>query len=801
MKQPNTPLNQTDKHISPLFEKSLITLEFPKVLEKLAHCAVTEEGKQRARALRPHLYQDEVAQAQEETATAVQYILSKGSPSFSGVKPVSANLSRADRGGSLNTRELLEIGSVLRATTRAKDYGESEEKSPISHLFFSLTPNRFLEEEIFTCILGENEISDSASSELASLRRHIRGTEAKVRDILQKLLASSQAQYLQESIITMRGGRYVVPVKSEHKNAIAGLVHDISGSGSSFFVEPMGVVNANNELRELQAKEQKEIERILADLSAKCANDKMNIEENYRLLIFLDVIFAKGQLALHMGGMCPKLSTQKLELLQARHPLLDTKSAVVNDIYLGEHYDTLMITGPNTGGKTVTLKTVGLLTVMTQCGLHIPVSDQSTVRIYQRVLADIGDEQSIAQSLSTFSSHMTNIVKILEEASSDTLILLDELGAGTDPTEGAALATAIISWAREMGANIVATTHYAELKLFAMTTQGVENASCEFDVETLAPTYRLLLGVPGKSNAFAISRRLGLSETVIDDAISRLQGDTLRFEDVLTQLEEKRVEMEQSRIEYEELKRKAQAHEDNARGYKERLERQLDSAKEKARKEAQSIIDEARDASDLVFAELKDMKKKQKKESDWQKVNEGRTGVRRVLNEAEKKASQGNQVETLPHTRDAKVGDVVELLSVGTKATVVEINKKGELRLEAGILKITAKQKEVRVLEGEAPKKVSIPKASKRSLNLKAAANEVDLRGMESLEAIAVVEQFLDGAVMGKLQTVCIIHGKGTGALRTRVRAYLKTSRYAKSFRSGLYGEGEDGVTVVELRV
>lgn len=797
--QPHERKQHKKEKENPLFEKSLQTLEFHKVLEKLAFCAVTPAGKEKTLSLRPHIHLDDVAQAQEETAAAVSCILEKGSPSFSGVKPVGASLSRADRGGSLNTRELLEIGAVLRATTRAKDYGESQEKTSISHLFYSLTPDRGLEDSIFNCIIGENEIADSASSELATLRRHIRGTEAKVRDILQKLLSSSQAQYLQESLITMRGGRFVVPVKSEHKNAIPGLVHDVSASGSSFFVEPMAVVNANNELREWQAKEEKEIARILAELSANCAAKKMDIEENYSLLILLDVIFAKGQLALQMDGMKPALSMKKMELLKARHPLLDKKTAVANDIFLGGDFDTLMITGPNTGGKTVTLKTVGLLTLMSQCGLHIPVSDQSTVRIYQQVLADIGDEQSIAQSLSTFSSHMTNIVGILEVASKDSLVLFDELGAGTDPTEGAALATAIISWARQAGANIIATTHYAELKLFAMTTDGVENASCEFDVETLAPTYRLLLGVPGKSNAFAISRRLGLSDTIIDNAIASLEGDSLRFEDVLTQLEEKRLEMEKSRTDFEEMKRKAKAHEDNARGYKERLERQLDSAKEKARKEAQSIIDEAREASDLVFAELKDMKKKQKKESDWQKVNEGRTGVRRVLNEAEAKASQGNQVEVAPTTRPAVVGDVVELISMGTRATVIEVSKE-VLRLEAGILKITAKQKEVRVLEGVKPEKPVIPKASKRTLNLKATPSEVDLRGMESLEALAVVAQFLDGAVMGKLESVCIIHGKGTGVLKAKVRDYLKTCRYAKSYRPGLYGEGEDGVTVVELR-
>ncbi|MFI3253981.1 MAG: endonuclease MutS2 [Eubacteriales bacterium] len=780
-----------------LYEKSLKTLEFPKVLELLSHCAVTEGGKGKILSLFPLTNRDEVETLQEETEVAVSMLLSKGSPPFSGVKDVALSLSRAQRGGSLNPQELLDIGAVLRASTRAFSYGDGLEKTSISHLFHSLSPKTFLEEKIFTSILSPMEIADAASSELAQIRRKIRGTEAKVRDILQKLLSSSQAQYLQEPIITQRSGRFVVPVKSEHKNAISGMVHDVSASGSSFFVEPMAVVNANNELRELQAKEEKEIQRILAELSARCAEEEMDIAENYLLLVLLDVIFAKGQLALSMGAMKPKFSEKKLSLIQARHPLLDKKTAVPNDLSLGEDFDTLMITGPNTGGKTVTLKTLGLLTAMAQCGLHIPAGEESQLRIYGQILADIGDEQSIAQSLSTFSSHMSNIVKILEVADESTLILLDELGAGTDPSEGAALATAIIGYCRQCGANILATTHYPELKLFAMTTPMVENASCEFDVETLAPTYRLLMGIPGKSNAFAISRRLGLSETIIEKATEGLSHEALRFEDVLSQLDEKRQELEKAKSEYEELKRKAKAHEDNARGYKERLERQLAQGKEKAQKEAQSIIDEAREASDLVFAELKDLKKQQKKQDNWQAVNEGRTGIRRVLNEAEQKHKTEKKAPA--PTRPAQVGDVVELISMGTRATVTEIS--GEtLKLEAGILKISAKQKEVRVLEGVKSEKPKVHKESRRTLNLKAAPSEVDLRGMESLEALAVVEQFLDAAVMSKRESVYLIHGKGTGALRNAIRSYLKTCRYAKSYRPGLYGEGEDGVTVVELK-
>ena len=555
-----------------LFEKSIATLELPRVLEQLAACASTQEGKERCLALRPMTDPDDVQRAQEETSAAVEMLIKRGSPGFSGVKPVGASLHRADMGGSLNTRELLEVAAVLRCARTVQDYGAGEEKTPISHLFRALTPNRFLEETITNSIIGEDELADSASSELASIRRHIRATEAKVRDILQRILASNQSKYLQESIITIRSDRYVVPVKSEFKNAIPGLVHDVSSSGSTFFIEPMGVVKANNELRELMAQEKKEIERILAELSAQCAAHREDIAEDYDLLVWLDAIFARGRLSLNMEAAQPRLSDRYLRLRKARHPLLDRKKAVANDLELGDRFDTLMITGPNTGGKTVTLKTIGLLTLMAQCGLHIPTGSDSTVRIFDRVLADIGDEQSIAQSLSTFSSHMTNIVGILQEADDRTLILFDELGAGTDPVEGAALAAAIIESARGIGALVAATTHYAELKVYAMTTAGVENASCEFNVETLAPTYRLILGIPGKSNAFAISRRLGLPEYIIEKAAARLDAENVRFEDVLTKLDQQRQEMEKERTEARRLKLEMEQSAAKAREYRERLE-------------------------------------------------------------------------------------------------------------------------------------------------------------------------------------------------------------------------------------
>ena len=788
--------------MSELFEKSMTTLELPRVLELLSACAVTDEGRERCLALRPMTDMEEVQRAQEETSAAVNMLLTRGTPGFAGIRPVAASIQRADMGGSLNTRELLEIAAVLRAARTAGEYGGGEEKSAISHLFKALTPNRFLEDTITNSIVGEEEIADSASTELASIRRHMRATEARVRDILQKLISSNQSKYLQESIITIRSDRYVVPVKSEHKNAIPGLVHDVSSSGSTFFIEPMGVVKANNELRELAAKEKKEIERILAQLSADCAAHKEDILEDYQLLIWLDAIFARGKLSLQLECSQPRLSDKYLRLRGARHPLLDKKKAVANDLELGEHFDTLVITGPNTGGKTVTLKTIGLITLMAQCGLHIPARDDSTVRVFQRVLADIGEEQSIAQSLSTFSSHMTNIVGILKEADDSTLILFDELGAGTDPVEGAALAAAVIESARELGAQVAATTHYAELKVYAMTTPGVENASCEFNVDTLAPTYRLVMGIPGKSNAFAISRRLGLPEDIIEKAAARLDAENVRFEDVLTKLDQQRQEMERERAEARRLKLEMEQSAAKAKEYRDRLEAERAKVVEKAQAEARAIIDDARAASDLALSELKELQKR--RDLDWQQVNDGRAQARHLLNEAEKNiGGPAQEPEAPPPTRPAKAGDTVELVSMGTKATVLSVNKDGSLQLQAGILKISAKQDEVRVVEGEtqAQKEARrIVSRAQHTLRTAAVPSQVDLRGMMTDEAIAVLERFLDTAMMGKLETVTIIHGKGTGAVRSAVRTYLKRSRYVKSFRPGRYGEGEDGVTVAELK-
>ena len=788
-----------------LFEKSMETLELPRVLSLLADQAVTEEGKERARRLRPETDPAEVALRLKETTAAVNKMVLRGSPSFSGVKPVAGSLQRADMGGSLNTRELLDIAGVLAAARSAKEYGESdgEEKSPIDVLFHSLHPNRFLEDKITGSIVGDGELADSASPELASIRRHIRATESKVRDILQKIISSSQAKYLQESIITQRSGRYVVPVKSEFKNEIPGLVHDLSGSGSTFFIEPMGVVKANNELRELQAKEEKEIDRILAELSAEAASFREDITLNYDLLIRLDSIFARGKLSARMGAMEPGLSAKSLCLRRARHPLLPPKTAVANDLSLGEKFDTLVITGPNTGGKTVTLKTIGLLTLMAQCGLHIPAGDGSTIRVCQRVLADIGDEQSIAQSLSTFSSHMSNIVGMLAETDGETLVLFDELGGGTDPVEGAALAAAIIEHARSLGALVAATTHYAELKVYAMTTPGVENASCEFDVETLAPTYRLLVGIPGKSNAFAISQRLGLPQEIIQQAAARVSAENVRFEDVLTKLDQQRQEMEKEQRQAAQLRLEMEQAAAKAQEYRDSLQKEKEKNEARAKAEARAILDEARRTADEVFRELGDMRKKAQKEQDWQAVNDQRAGLRHRLNEAEDKLGVREKAAPPPMLRPAQKGDTVTILKTGTQGTVLSVNKDGVLQLQAGILRITAKQEEVRVVEGEtqtqkaARQYIQRTEHKLRSLGAKA---EVDLRGMTTDEAEMTLSQFLDRAIMGNLTQVTVIHGKGTGAVRKAVHTYLKRCKGVASFRLGRYGEGEDGVTMVALK-
>ena len=801
--------------MSDLFDKSIRTLELPRVLELLSEQAVSAEARQRALRLRPETEPEEVLRLLDQTDAARNLIGLRGSPSFSGVKPVAEALDRADRGGALNTRELLTIADLLTAARRAKEYfnDEAAEKTAIDHLFLSLHGNRFLEGKIKRAIPDEDTIADAASTELADIRRHMRAAQAKSRQILQKIISSpSYGKILQETIITQRDGRFVVPVKAEHKGDLPGLVHDISSTGATLFVEPMGVVQANNEYIELQAKEQKEIDRILAEFSAEAAAHREDIQWDYDTLVHLDLIFARGQLSYKMNAVRPEVRRDgAIHLRKARHPLLDPKTAVPIDIELGDTFDTLVITGPNTGGKTVTLKTIGLLSLMAQCGLHIPAGDQSAVQVFDRILADVGDEQSIEQSLSTFSAHMANTVEILKQADDRSLILFDELGAGTDPVEGAALAIAIIQDVRGKGALTAATTHYAELKTFAMTTAGVENASCEFDVQTLRPTYRLLIGIPGKSNAFAISRRLGLDESVIEAAKAQMDSESVRFEDVLTQLEEKRQRLEKAQNEADRLWQQREEDARKARTFREQMEKAKENARTKGEAEARRIVRQAQQQADQVFAEL-DQLRKQQQRADYQTVNDGKADVRRRLKEAEAALHQHDEAaEPIPApSRPIAAGDTVELAGVRTAAAVLAVNGDGTLLLQAGKMKMTVKASQVRLLEtaeeiAEKKKQAAKSRAGGSGATVQIstgarASAELDIRGLETLEAESVVENYLDAAQRSKLGTVTIIHGKGTGALRAAVHQMLKKNRAVKSFRLGRYGEGEAGVTVVELK-
>ena len=791
--------------MSELYEKSLVKLELDQVLALLADCAGSEGGKQSCLNLRPSSDLEEVEQLLQQTTAAYDLSTKKGYPSFTSAADVSASLERADRRGSLQPKELLVIGGVLRCTRSVKDYITPEEKQTVlDPLFHSLTPNKYLEERILTSILSEEEIADTASSELADIRRHMRIQSGKIRDSLQKVISSpAYSKFLREPIITIRQGRYVVPVKSECKNDVPGLVHDVSATGSTYFVEPMSAVNANNALRELQLKEKKEIERILAELSSEVAAHAEDINLDYSLLVQLDVVFAKAKLAFNMRAWAPIMNdTGRVELRNARHPLIDPKRVVPISLRLGTDFDTMIITGPNTGGKTVTLKTIGLLTLMAECGLHVPAGDGSVLSTFDAILADIGDEQSIAQSLSTFSSHMKTIVDVVEQCDNRTLVLYDELGAGTDPAEGAALAIALIEFSRKMGSRVVATTHYAELKLYAMRTQGVINASCEFDVETLQPTYKLLIGIPGKSNAFAISRKLGLPEDILKEAGDLVGKSDKDFEDVLAQLEQQRQQMENARMEAEKLKQETARIKQQSEQYQEQLRKEKEKAMEAARREAQGIIDEARAAANIASEELKALRKQLQDSADTTGINQRQAELRRALNETEDKIRAKQPQAARPQsTREIRVGDTVELLNLGIKASVLAINKNGTYQLQAGIMKLTAKADEIYLLENDNPYKAKggHPAHSGKEMKMAPMSSEIDLRGMDTVEAICVLDRYMDEAMRAKLSTVRIIHGKGTGALRQAVHQSLKRNKFVKSFRLGVYGEGEDGVTIAEF--
>ena len=801
--------------MSELFDKSIRTLELPRVLQLLSDQAVSAEAKARALRVRPETEPEEVLRLLDQTDAARAMIGLHGAPSFSGVKPVAEALDRADRGGSLNTRELLTIAGLLTAARRAKEYfnDEAVEKTAIDHLFLSLHGNRFLEEKIKRCIVDEDTIADAASTELADIRRHMRAAQAKSRQILQKIISSpSYGKILQETIITQRDGRFVVPVKAEHKGDLPGLVHDISSSGATLFVEPMGVVQANNELIELEAKEQKEIERILAELSADSAAHREDIQWDYDTLVHLDLIFARGQLSYKMDGIRPEVRRDgAIHLRRARHPLLDAKKAVPIDIELGDTFDTLVITGPNTGGKTVSLKTLGLLTLMTQCGLHIPVGDRSAISVYERVLADIGDEQSIEQSLSTFSSHMTTIVEILSHADEDSLCLFDELGAGTDPTEGAALAIAILNHLHDRGIRTMATTHYSELKLYALSTPFVENACCEFDVESLRPTYRLLIGIPGKSNAFAISSKLGLPDDIIEAAKEQLSKEDESFEDVIAGLENSRKNMEKEKEEIAAYKERIKTLEQQLKAKNEKIDQAKDRILREANEKARAILQEAKDVADEAISDFN----KVSAGTDIKQLENKRQNLRKKIDEKNERLSlKTPPKQSAPRLdpKKLKKGDSVKILSLGLKGTVSTLpDAKGNLFIQCGIMRSQANVNDLMLLADEDTASRSVKGFSSPGDSVKGSGRsslsksmtispEINLLGMTCDEAIAALDKYLDDAYLSHLSSVRVVHGKGTGALRSAVQNHLKRLKYVKEYRLGEYGEGDAGVTIVTFK-
>ena len=791
-----------------IYEKSIQTLELPRVLDMLAEYAVSDAAKEQCRGLVPLPHIEDMQRSMRETQDALSLMATRPAPGFSGLKDITESVGRAERGGLLHPPELLRIAAFLRTARDTKAWLNTDRRddappTSVDHYFKALGANKFLEERISQCVLGEEEIADNASPELASIRRQIRAANARVRETLHRIISSpSYAKLLQENIVTIRGDRYVVPVKIECKNAFPGLVHDVSASGQTVYIEPNAVVEANNELRILASKEQKEIDRILAELSDEVAQFASGLFDDYRILTALDVIFARARFALAIDGQPPILGEDGAVVLRrARHPLLPKDTAVPIDIRVGDGFDTLVITGPNTGGKTVALKTMGLLTLMAMCGLHIPAEYDSRVSVFSRIFADIGDEQSISQSLSTFSSHMTNIVGILGELNDRSMVLFDELGAGTDPVEGAALAIAIIEHIRSRGARVLATTHYAELKSYALTTAGVENAACEFNIETLRPTYRLLIGVPGKSNAFAISKRLGLPDEIVAAAKESLKTENVQFEDVLAKLERERQAMERERAEARELRRRADEDRKKASGALANLERDRQRELEAAQRKAQEVIEEARAAAQIVYDELDEMRRTAAADAYSKNLMEARAAVGRVLNEAKAGARPEPKRRTAENRRPIRVGDTVELLATGNRATVLEISGK-KLKLQAGILQITAKPEDVQLVESEAAaetKKVVKAAVQAASATMRAETS-VDLRGMNADEGVMVLERFLDTSAMANLKTLTVIHGKGTGILRSAVQDALKKDRRVASFRLGRYGEGDLGVTIVELK-
>ncbi|OUO72870.1 MULTISPECIES: endonuclease MutS2 [unclassified Anaeromassilibacillus] len=785
-------------------ERHFKALELDKILHLLAEETSCDAAAELAQNLRPSTSLSQVKRLLTETDEAHTMMARFGAPSFGGLKDVSNSLRRAEAGGTLNMTELLRIATVLRTLRGIVDWRSKSEgvKSILDDRFDAIMPNKYLEDRINHAILSEEEMADNASPQLATIRRKIRSASSRAREQLEKMVRSPVTQkYLQDPIITMRDGRFVVPVKAECRGDVPGLVHDTSSSGATVFVEPMAVVEANNEVRVLLSQEQAEMERILAELSAEAGNFASGIISGYKEAVELNLIFAKANLGYKMKATLPLVNDEgKIELKRARHPLIDKEKVVPTDIELGLHFDTLVITGPNTGGKTVSLKTVGLLTLMAMCGLLLPVADNSQISIFNHVLADIGDEQSIEQSLSTFSAHMTNIIKIFEQADASSLILLDELGAGTDPIEGAALAMSILEALRRKGTRIAATTHYAELKAYALQTEGVENACCEFDVTTLRPTYRLLIGVPGRSNAFAISLRLGMDPEIVEHARELVSSENTRFEDVVQSLETSRQRLEEERKEAQRQRLEAEEASRAAKERKDAIDAQADREMEEARRRASELIARTRGQIDAMLNEMEELKKQKNKALTAEQKAKLKSGLRALENEADPVRKKDEEAYVLP--RPLKKGDPVLIYDIDKKGTVLQPpDKDGKTALvQAGIIQTRVPVSNLRLLNEKPVKKPqgSVTRSVNRA-NVRAAM-ELDVRGQTSDEALMNVDQFIDSAVLAGINMLTIIHGKGTGALRAAVQQHLKRHPNVKSFRLGTFGEGEAGVTIVELK-
>ncbi len=790
-------------------KKALRTLEYDKIIEKLTEFAFSREAKKRCQNLLPMTDIQQINLAQKQTDEALLRIFAKGSLSFSGIHPIGELLKRLEIGGTLSIGELLKISSLLETAKRVKAYNrrdrDEEKTDSLDGLFDGIEPLTPLNEELKRCILSEEEISDDASSNLKSIRRQIGGMNERIRSQMTKVMnQAGNSGYLQDAVITMRDNRYCLPVKAEAKNQVPGMVHDQSSSGSTLFIEPASVVNLNNELKELFLREAKEIEVILAGLSAQVFEYQTALAQDYELLTALDFIFAKACLAKIHNGVSPVFNTGgRIHIRKGRHPLLDPKKVVPIDVILGDDFNLLIVTGPNTGGKTVSLKTVGLLTLMGQAGLHIPAGDRSELRVFQNVFADIGDEQSIEQNLSTFSSHMTNIVSILSKADQDSLVLFDELCAGTDPTEGAALAISILTRLHNQNVCTMATTHYSEIKVFALSTEGVENASCEFDVETLSPTYRLLIGIPGKSNAFAISGKIGLDADLIEDAKSRITESQASFEDLISDLENSRVTIEKEQAEINAYKEQISSLKQKLEQKQERIDQSREKILREANEQAYNIIKEAKDIADesirnfnkfgQIHAPASEMERERAKLRDKMSGHEKQLA-------AKKEPPANNKVP-----KNLRIGDSVKVLSMNLKGTVSSLpNAKGDLTVQMGILNSTVNIRDLVLLEDEtSPSSKKFNKSGTGKIKMSKSSSvstEINLIGMTVDEALAHLDKYLDDAYIAHLPSVRIVHGKGTGALRKAVQQHLKRQKYVKTYHLGEFGEGDSGVTIAEFK-